>query len=81
MHEPINDIGRFALGGADDLVMPEEVPLIDEGIGTDPSVLAEILEGIVGIERLNSNPYFWPSLEVWSFPRGAGRPPGVPTGP
>jgi len=44
VHEPIDDIRRFAFGGADDLVMPEEVPLIDEGIGTDTGILAEILK-------------------------------------
>jgi hypothetical protein len=39
-HEPITDIGGFALGGADDVVMPEEVALSDEGLGADTGVLA-----------------------------------------
>ena len=58
VHEPINDIRCFAFGGADDLVMPQEVPLIDEGIGTDTSILPEILEGIVGIEGFDGHPVF-----------------------
>src|SRR5262249_48677442 len=58
VHEPINDIRRFAFRGTDDLVMPEEVPLIDEGVRTDTGLLAEILEGIVRIERLDSDSVF-----------------------
>ena len=32
VHEPINDIGGFALGGAGDVMIPKEVALIDEGV-------------------------------------------------
>jgi hypothetical protein len=51
VHEAIDDIGGFALGGAHDVVIPEEVTLIDEGIGTDTGVLAEILG--LNIEKLS----------------------------
>lgn len=59
-HQPLNDIGRFTFRRANDLVMPQEVARIDEGVGTDAGVLAKIFEAIVGIERLHGNPVFLP---------------------
>ncbi len=50
VHETINDIGGFALSGANDVMMPEEVALIDEGVDADPRVLPKILKGIGRIE-------------------------------
>jgi hypothetical protein len=44
MPESINDIRRFAFRGTDDLVMPEKVPLINEGVGADTGILTEILD-------------------------------------
>ena len=58
MHESINDIGGFAFGRADDVVMPQEVTLVDEGVGTNAGFLAEILKGVVGVERLHGYAVF-----------------------
>jgi hypothetical protein len=44
VHQAIDDVGSFLLGGADDRGMEEEVPLIEEGVGTGALALAEALE-------------------------------------
>ena len=44
VHEPVDHIGAFAICGADHQGMPEEVALVDKGIGADPMTLPEVLE-------------------------------------
>ena len=58
VHQPINDISGLALRGTDDGMMPKEVALIDERVGTHARVRAKVFKGIVGIERLHGNAVF-----------------------
>jgi hypothetical protein len=53
MHEPINHIMGLVFSGANDEGIREEVPHVDEGIGTDAFVLAEVFEGVAGMERIH----------------------------
>jgi len=53
MHQAINDIVRFMFGGANDHRIREEMPHINERIGTYPLVLAKIFKGIAGMERVH----------------------------
>jgi hypothetical protein len=55
MHQAINHIGGFAIGGTDDEVMPGEVALIEKGVGTHAQIFAQILKGVVGVERVHGN--------------------------
>lgn len=59
MHQTIDNISAFALCGAEYKGMPEQVPLINEGIGAH-----EILEGVIGIERIGADFKFLPVAEV-----------------
>ncbi len=43
-HEPVDDIGAFAIGGADHRGMPEQVAFVDECAGKNALALAEALE-------------------------------------
>ena len=58
VHQPVTDIVRIAFSRADDGVMPQEVSFVEEGIGTDTLVLADILEGVVGIQRVHGHAVF-----------------------
>ncbi len=58
VHESINDIGGFAFGCADDIVMPQKVTLVNEGVGTDTRLLAEMLKGIFEL-------IYWFSFHPW----------------
>ena len=51
-HEAVNDIRALAFRRAENQRMPEQIALIDEGISADPLALAEVFEGMVGIERV-----------------------------
>ena len=42
-HQPVDDIGTFALCGAEDQRIPEKIALIDKAIGADALALAKIL--------------------------------------
>jgi hypothetical protein len=70
-HQPVDDIGTFALCGAEDQRIPEKIALIDKGIGADALALAKILEGIVGIERVCSNLKFLTVARGMQFILGA----------
>jgi hypothetical protein len=50
MHQAINDIVCLVFSGANDEGMIEEVAHVDEGIGTDPSVMAKVFEGVARME-------------------------------
>ena len=63
-HQAVNDIGALALGGAEHEGMPQQLPFIDEAVGADPLALAEIFEGVVGVQRL------LPHLELLSIAGG-----------
>jgi len=51
-HQPINDIGAFAVGGADHRGMPEKVPLVDDCAGADALTLPEIPERAAGRQAI-----------------------------
>ena len=50
-HQPVNDIGALALRSAHHERVPEQLALVDEGVGADALTLAEVLERVAGVER------------------------------
>src|SRR6201987_3240021 len=52
-HEAIDDICALAFCRAEHQGMPEQVALIDEGVGADALTFAKIFEGMVGSERVS----------------------------
>ena len=50
MPQAINDLVCLVFSSAHDEGMIEEVAHVDEGIGTDPSVMAKVVEGVARME-------------------------------
>ena len=55
MHQPIDDIVRLMFRRANDEGIRQEVAHVDEGIGTDPLVLAKVFKGVAGMERIHGH--------------------------
>jgi hypothetical protein len=55
VHQAVDDVGTLALGGADDGRVEQQVPLVDEAVDADAFALAEVLERVVGVERVGAN--------------------------
>src|SRR5262245_45228667 len=53
MHQTINDIVRFMFGRANDHGIGEEMPHIDESIGTHTLILAKVFKGVAGMEGIH----------------------------
>ena len=47
-HQAVDDVGALALGGADDDRVPQQLALVDEGVGADALAFAEVLERVGG---------------------------------
>lgn len=52
VHQSVDDIGTFAISCAYHQRMPEEVALINKGIGADTLALPKILERPAGVEAV-----------------------------
>ena len=52
MHQAVDHIGAFTVGGADHQGMPEEITFIYEGIGTDALSLAEVFKWAAGVQAV-----------------------------
>ncbi len=55
MHQAVDDIGAFTVGGTDNNRMPEQVPLVDKAIDAHPLDFAKIFEGMVCVERIGTH--------------------------
>ena len=55
VHQAVDDVGGFLLGRADHRGVEEEVPLVDERVGTHTLALPEILVRVIGVERIDAH--------------------------
>ena len=71
VHQPVDDIGTLAVGGADHQRMPQEMAFIDEGVSADALSLPEILERAAGVQAFSAHLEFLPvagGMEGFCFP-------------
>ena len=51
VHQPVDDKGALALGGAEHQRVSAEAALVDERVSADALDLAEVFERMAGVER------------------------------
>ena len=55
VHQPVDQVGAFPLGRAEDGGVSQQVTFVAEGVGGHTLLLAEIFERVVGIQGVNAH--------------------------